>query len=267
VDLDQLTYLTIQVAQHAGKTLMASYGHISSDDVKPKTHAQDLITELDRRLGMQIVSELSAITPEADFTEEETDHTDSNSSTRWIIDPIDGTRYFGRNLPMFSIAIAMLHDNNPQIGVIHYPITGQTFYAFKNGGAYRDGCRLQCPAITSLSNAIIYVDVDKLQELTSTERDWIERKLLIFLREFYRVRMFGAGAIAATWMAAGAIHAFVDLTGRNPIWDMAAAQMIMTECGAIHGYFEGKPGAPIYAATHPALWDQLAKILNDNPIT
>jgi myo-inositol-1(or 4)-monophosphatase len=40
------------------------------------------------------------------------------SSTRWIVDPVDGTLNFLAGLPFFSISIALEHRGRLQLGVV-----------------------------------------------------------------------------------------------------------------------------------------------------
>jgi fructose-1,6-bisphosphatase/inositol monophosphatase family enzyme len=43
----------------------------------------------------------------------------------WVLDPIDGTKSFMTACPLFGTLIALLHQGQPVLGVIHQPILGQ----------------------------------------------------------------------------------------------------------------------------------------------
>ena len=260
-ELSELTHLVVGIAQRAGNTIMESYKKAHQIDVK--THVHDVTTPVDRLVEKQIIDELKLITPKANFLGEETGEETEVSPLKWIIDPIDGTRYFARNLPMFALSIALTYDRDHQIGVIHMPTTGQTFYGFRNGGSYLDGLRLYVSKVVTLSDSIVYVDVDSLQKLLSEEKEWFAKKMSILLRTCYRVRMFGSSSIAATWVATNAIDAFIDMTGYNPLWDMVAPQVIMSEAGARQGHITVGCGPPRYIAANPILWELLFKLLTN----
>ncbi len=262
MEIEQLTEQTINIAREAGKTIMSSYTHIQQDAIQRKSSYQDLVTQVDQLTERQIIADLRKITPTAGFLGEETGIKNANSPIKWVIDPIDGTRYFARNLPMFSVTIAMTYENKPQIGVIHQPASSQTFYGFVGGGGYLDGQRLNGSQVSTLSDAIVYVDTDSLHKLPDSERDWFDTKILDLMRACYRVRMLGASSIAATWLATGAIDAFIDLTGYNPTWDMLAPQVIMSETGARQQYLQVEVGPPRFIAANENLWNALVEILN-----
>ena len=259
--LSDLTYLVVEIAQRAGKTIMESYKNVHQ--IEAKTHFHDVVTSVDRLVEKQIIDELKCITPKANFLGEEMGEMAEMSSQKWIVDSIDGTRYFARNLPMFGLSIALTYDGDHQIGVIHLPTTNQTFYAFKNGGSYLDGRRLNVSQVATLSDAIVYVDVDSLQKMLSEDEEWFDEKMSMLLRTCYRVRMFGASSIAATWVVTQAMDAFIDMTGYNPQWDMVAPQIIMSEAGAQQGYIKIGHGPPRYVAANPILWKKLIKLLTE----
>jgi len=48
-----------------------------------------------------------------------------DSSFRWVLDPIDGTRAFITGRPVFGTLIALLQDGVPVLGIIDQPITGE----------------------------------------------------------------------------------------------------------------------------------------------
>lgn len=44
---------------------------------------------------------------------------------RWVVDPIDGTRSFIHGVPLFGTLIGLQHHEEPVLGVIHLPATGE----------------------------------------------------------------------------------------------------------------------------------------------
>jgi len=43
----------------------------------------------------------------------------------WVLDPIDGTKSFAAACPLFGTLIALLHEGQPVLGVIHQPVLRQ----------------------------------------------------------------------------------------------------------------------------------------------
>ena len=42
-----------------------------------------------------------------------------NTSRVWVIDPIDGTSYFIKGIPQFSISVALVEQQQPILGVVY----------------------------------------------------------------------------------------------------------------------------------------------------
>ncbi|MDD9859992.1 MAG: 3'(2'),5'-bisphosphate nucleotidase CysQ [Nitrospira sp.] len=57
----------------------------------------------------------------------------------WIVDPIDGTKYFIKGLPQYSISVALADHAQPVLGVIYNPATDELFSAIHGHGARLNG--------------------------------------------------------------------------------------------------------------------------------
>ncbi len=57
----------------------------------------------------------------------------------WIIDPIDGTSYFIKGVPQYSISVALVENQQPILGVIYNPATEELFTALAGQGLYVNG--------------------------------------------------------------------------------------------------------------------------------
>src|SRR6056297_2161881 len=58
---------------------------------------------------------------------------DGEAATRWVIDPIDGTRAFILGLPTWGTLIWLEIDHQPRLGMMSQPFTGDRFWS--NGSA------------------------------------------------------------------------------------------------------------------------------------
>lgn len=61
----------------------------------------------------------------------------------WVIDPLDGTENFSRNIPLYGISIGLLYKNEPLIGVISLPSLDSLFYAEKGKGAFLNNKKIK----------------------------------------------------------------------------------------------------------------------------
>ena len=55
---------------------------------------------------------------------------------RWILDPIDGTASFVLGLPLFGTLVALLREDVPVVGVMHFPALGETVWAAQGQGCW-----------------------------------------------------------------------------------------------------------------------------------
>lgn len=104
---------------------------------------------------------------------------------RWLLDPIDGTASFVRGSPLWGVMIALEHDEEPQLGVLHFPGLGETVWASRGGGAWCNDRRAQVSTMARLEAAtLLYTDprgfapvrreegFQRLRHATGFERTW-----------------------------------------------------------------------------------------------
>src|SRR5581483_4596586 len=80
---------------------------------------------------------------------------DDGAATRWIVDPVDGTRNFSRGIPVWATLLALERDGTVVCGVVSAPALGFRWWASRGGGAYRNGERMHVSKIASLSDAAV----------------------------------------------------------------------------------------------------------------
>src|SRR5277367_3956392 len=103
------------------------------------------VTEADVRCEMAIREIIEARFPTHGFYGEETGLHRQDAEYLWIVDPIDGTKAFVREYPMFSTQIALMRRGEILLGVSSAPVYGELGFAERGRGAYLNGN----PAIVS----------------------------------------------------------------------------------------------------------------------
>ncbi len=222
---------------------------------------RDFATAVDLEIEQNLKAELGARFPGHGLSGEESADENPGAEYQWLIDPIDGTKYYACQSSLFAVSVGLLRRGEPIAGVVYSAASRQCFYAWKGGGAYLDGRKLAGPAATDLAEVIASVDTAESSTLPAAEREWFESKLLELFRRIYRVRALGQGSLAACWLASGAFDAYVDLTGYIKPQDLAAGRIIMQEAGAKVGYVDPGVGPPRLLAAPPTVWEQLRGIL------
>lgn len=99
------------------------------------------VTEVDQKSEQMFREAVKATYPDDEILGEE----DGGGlvATRWVIDPIDGTRKFVRNMPFWGICIAYEVEGECVLGVVTIPGLDLQWSAYKNGGAYLGKERIQ----------------------------------------------------------------------------------------------------------------------------
>lgn len=194
------------------------------------------VTAADRHCERLIVQQLCAHFPDDGLLGEEGADKAPSAGRRWIIDPIDGTRDFLRGNRNWAMLLALEEMGEVVVGVAHFPALGETYYATRGGGAFRNGEPVCISDITTVEQSAIFVN--SLNHLA--DFPWA-RNLLDWLRPFWSVRSF-SGALDAVCVASGAGEAWIEPTCKP--WDIAPLKLIAGEAGARFFTFQG--GSSIY---------------------
>ena len=145
------------------------------------------------------------------------------ATSRWILDPIDGTSNYVKGVPIWATLIALEHEGEIVVGVASAPALGRRWWAARGHGAYADGQPIRVSAVADLAEAHLahagvgtwfeYGRGEPFVELT--KRVWRSRGL----GDFWMHCLVAEGAFDA------ACEPIVSL------WDLAALQVIVEEAG------------------------------------
>ena len=88
---------------------------------------------------------------------EEMGSASGDSSHRWVLDPIDGTRAFATACPLFGTLIGLLHRGQPVLGTIHQPVPSQSEPALVCCASFPRSARSELAAVRAGRLRIILV--------------------------------------------------------------------------------------------------------------
>lgn len=94
----------------------------------------DPVTEADRGIETFLRDTLGAAFPDHQIVGEE-QGTTGDGPVSWVIDPIDGTRSFISGMPTWGTLIGLVIDGRPVAGIMHQPVTAETWTADPARGA------------------------------------------------------------------------------------------------------------------------------------
>jgi myo-inositol-1(or 4)-monophosphatase len=142
-------------------------GFFSTNDhkFKSKQDANDLLTKYDTKSNEMILEHLEKNYPDISIISEESPAIMKKSEYAFAIDPLDGTRNFVRNIPVFFVGIGLIKDNETVLSITINPITNEIFWAIKGKGAFRNGDRISVGKRTiELSDVVVRTLPDKQLE-------------------------------------------------------------------------------------------------------
>lgn len=147
----------------------------------------------------------------------------------WVVDPIDGTVNYSRQLPLFGISIALIYQNKPIISGISFPLLNERYIAVQGGGAFLNGGRINVSRTSNIANSIIGFG-DFAVGSKSLEKNELRYKVIKFYADkALRIRMLGTAALQLAWLASGRID--ISLTLSNNAWDVQAGVLLVREAG------------------------------------
>jgi len=143
----------------------------------------------------------------------------------WIVDPIDGTKSFLRNYPVWATLIAVTQGGETLAAVVSAPALGKRWWASKGNGAFTndvDGSirQIKTSAVSQYADAFVLYAMDK-QEVWSP-------KLMPFLDTVWRHRSPG-DFYNYMFIAEGSADATFESGPK--LWDIAAPKLIVEEAG------------------------------------
>ena len=225
LDLEQLTADVCRSAAAAGQFMKEERKNFLRESGFEKcTH--DYVSYVDKESERRLVTELSALLPEAGFIAEEGSATYNDEPYCWVIDPLDGTtNYIHDNAP-YCVSIALRSRDELLLGVVYEVCRDECFYAWKGGKAWLNGEPLHISDIDDVTNAFLIV------ELPYNDAAY-KQIAMHLLDDLYgkagAIRMNGSAAAAICYVAAGRFDGWLEaFIGK---WDYSAAALIVLEAG------------------------------------
>lgn len=239
--------------------------------VETKAVRRELVTAADRAAEQIVVGGLQRAFPEHAILAEEGVLTErgqasSGSEWLWIVDPLDGTTNFVHGLPFYAVAIALAHDRVPVVGVVHAPELGETFFAWRGGGAWRrfaDGReqRLAVSRTTALADALLATGFAYVRN--EPGRDDNVQNIARVLPHCRDLRRLGSAELDLCLVGAGTYDGYWERYLAP--YDVAAGAVVVQEAGGTISDFAGGDdwlfGDAVVASNGPLHGELRARLL------
>jgi myo-inositol-1(or 4)-monophosphatase len=256
-DLDELLELAVATADEAGAMIRDRRDAVTRMAVTAtKSTPTDVVTESDTAAEELIRTRLLTARPDDAVLGEEGGSSAGASGLRWVVDPIDGTVNYLYGIPQYAVSIAAQQSGEMVVGVVHNPVSGETWTATRGGGAFLNGSPVRESGCDRLDLALVATgfgyDPNRRRRQAA-----VLGEILPSVRD---VRRAGAASLDLCAVAMGRVDAYYE-RGLGP-WDLAAGGLIAAEGGAVVAGLRGAPaGSDLVVAAGPALFDAFHDLL------
>lgn len=213
--LNELEHTGISAALAAATILRT--GFYSELKIKQKSHLHDVVTQFDVQAEEAILRVLRSTYKNHAFLGEESGLVGNKTDEYlWIIDPIDGTWNFARQIPSFCISIAVLHNMKTILSISFDPMSNELFIGKKGHGAFMNGKRIFVRPTKTLEESGISlggaVGKDSLHHVS-------------------QIRRSGSSVLDISYVAKGALEGFIEWNLN--IWDFVGPALLVEEAGGM----------------------------------
>ena len=191
------------------------------------------VTVADVETEKAIRAIVSARYPDHGFYGEETEASGLDSEYVWIVDPIDGTKAFVREYPMFSTQIALMHRGRLIVGVSSAPAYGELAWGEIGVGAWLNDRPIHVSSIDRIEDAAL--STGNLKSLATGPR-WPAFGRLV--GRLSRIRGYG-DFLHYHLLASGKIDAVVESDVN--VLDVGACAVIVEAAGGRFTTLDGGP--------------------------
>ena len=197
-----------------------------------KTMNQEILsTNKDIKLKADVLAEKeikTIIENESDYpilAEESGFSSNIDSSTFWVVDPLDGTANYARNIPICCVSIALISGLKPILGVIYDFINNDLYEGSICSKALLNNKEISVSKVLNPQEGVLITGLPN-------NTDYSDSALLKMIKDFQnwrKVRMIGSAAMASMYVASGKADLYTEK--KTYLWDIAAGAAIVNAAG------------------------------------
>lgn len=230
----RICHKAVWCAYRAGKLMLDRDGL----EVGNKGTKENYVTSKDLQVQRFLRKELGEALPGSAFMGEEADlpgEGDVPEAGRpcWVVDPIDGTANYARDMGESVVSIALVVDGMVEIGVVYNPYTQETFAAVRGQGAFRNGVPIRV-SDRPKENCMVCTSWSAYDKSRAPVCFRISQRLYAVCEDLRRT---GTAAYELCMLARGVVDMHFEI--RLAPWDYAAASLIVEEAGGFTGSLNG----------------------------
>jgi myo-inositol-1(or 4)-monophosphatase len=225
-DPDEDYSLLISAVRDAGALAMQYFGKNPATWEKP---GGTVVSDADIAVDDFLRTRLAGARSDYGWLSEETEDDRTRLARRrvWVVDPIDGTRAFLDGLPHFCQSVALIEDRRPIMAALFNPAADEFYEASIGRGAKLNGKTIQVSTRSQIAGCRMAAFAPMFRHPAWREA-WPEMDVIQRDSVAYRIAL----------VASAEVDAAFGLNAKND-WDLAAADLIVSEAGGIMTAHDG----------------------------
>ena len=145
----------------------------------------------------------------------------------WIVDPLDGSLNYSRNIPLCCISIGLWEENRPVLGVIYDFHRAEFYSGIAGEGAWCNEREIKASDVNRKDKAILCTGFP-------VNTDFSAESLMTFIQniqQYKKIRLLGSAALSLAYVASGRADAYME--NDIMVWDVAAGLAIASGSGCL----------------------------------
>lgn len=235
INLAEVEKEVINICHEVGTFIRQEAMAFDRSRIEFKEGFNNLVSYVDKEAEQRIVKALIKLIPGSGFLAEEgTGNAHEGQPYLWIIDPLDGTTNFMHGLPPYAISIALAHQGDVVLGVVHELTRDECFHARSGGPAMCNDHEIHISGIRQLNESLLatgfpYYHLDKKEVYLEIIKEFLEKT--------HGIRRLGSAAVDLAYVACGRMDGFFEYNLNA--WDVAAGAFIVQQAGGKVTDFKG----------------------------
>ena len=223
INLDKEKEIAIKAAKLAGKLLKEDKNILN---LEIGSNPRDTKLKADIKSEKLILDILNSESSYPVLAEETGKTSDDLGDIFWVVDPLDGTANYNRNIPICCVSIGLVKNMKPLIGVIFDFNNDDIFVGDNvNNLARLNNKDIKVSDIQKKTDGILITGLPFNTDYSESAL----KKLISDMQIWKKVRMIGSAAMASCYVASGKAELYQEKG--IYLWDIIAGAAIVESAG------------------------------------
>ena len=223
INLDKEKEIAIKAAKLAGKLLKEDKNILN---LKINSNPRDTKLKADIKSEKLILDILNSESSYPVLAEETGKTSDDLGDIFWVVDPLDGTANYNRNIPICCVSIGLVNNMKPLIGVIFDFNNDDMFVGDNvNNLARLNNKDIKVSDIQKKTDGVLITGLP----FNTDYSDSALKNLISDMQIWKKVRMIGSAAMASCYVASGKAELYQEKG--IYLWDIIAGAAIVESAG------------------------------------